>query len=212
MKAESEEIAFNLFREWTRNAASDYPEHDFTITDESVLVTDFLSALNDAMTSLFDDERIEDRAILGYDFGYVIGYIGGGLNRHWNYQYLMKRSDDYRGFMANKAILEYMKFDEIAGIRINSFYEELLKKNKDFQPSDFKIKMKQTTEYGLDQLHEDFNDGKNYVQIYLNHVIDKQIIEMIDKFDGDYLPNLRWFIDSDYVAQSVKAFKKSNHH
>jgi hypothetical protein len=205
MKVQSQIIAFNLFREWTKNAAREYPEHDFSILDETALVDDFLSALNKAIESLVKEEKAENRKVRGYDFGYITGFIRGSLNLQWNTDYLMKQGVDYKEFTANKAILQYLKIDEIAALRINGIYEELLKQNTNVQSLDIKIKIKETKEYGLDELQENLDDkSKNHVQIYLNNMIDKQIVDLLNKYDGDYLPALDQFVNEEYVGESIK--------
>ena len=92
----NEKIAFDLFRIWTKNAIVDYPDNDFTIIDETNLVNDLTNALNSSVRKLVKKEKIENRKILGYDFGFVIGFIQGYLNKHWFNEYIIKRTDLYR--------------------------------------------------------------------------------------------------------------------
>ena len=44
--------AFSFFREWTKAAIKDFPDMDFTIRDESILVTDLSNSIHSALASL----------------------------------------------------------------------------------------------------------------------------------------------------------------
>ncbi|MEA3444794.1 MAG: hypothetical protein U9R19_08740, partial [Bacteroidota bacterium] len=95
MERINNEIAFDLFRKWTKNATLDYPNNDFTIIDETILVNDLKDTLNSSLRCLVEEEKNEKRKILGYDFGFIIGFIQGNLNKHWFNEYIIKRTDLY---------------------------------------------------------------------------------------------------------------------
>ncbi len=74
------QIAYELFRQWTKSASIDYTELDFTIIDEGVLIKDLEESLESGIESLFEKERAEKRLKPGYDYGFIIGYLHGKIN------------------------------------------------------------------------------------------------------------------------------------
>ena len=154
-------IAFNLFREWTKNASTDHPNSDFTIIDETNLINDFRNALQSSIKNLVKEEKADRRKTLGYDFGFIIGFIQGNLNKHWYNEYVLKRTDLYKGFVINKAICEYLKFDNITGIRINALYENLLKEELNLNTFDFSILEKEIKKCEIDYCLKNCNVTQN---------------------------------------------------
>lgn len=49
--------AFDMFRDWTKNAQKHYPDLDFTIIDESVLVQNLLNTIRSAKETLLKEEK-----------------------------------------------------------------------------------------------------------------------------------------------------------
>lgn len=45
-------ISFQMFRDWTANAKEKYPDYDFTIIDETILVTNLTSSIQSAVNTL----------------------------------------------------------------------------------------------------------------------------------------------------------------
>jgi hypothetical protein len=60
-------IAFSLFRQWVANARELYPDLDFTINDEQVLVSDLSITLEHSLEALFEPEHESDRLIPGWE-------------------------------------------------------------------------------------------------------------------------------------------------
>jgi hypothetical protein len=203
-------IAFKLFRSWTINASKDFPDNDFIIIDETYLAKDLEQSIKLAIECLIKEDNAERRGTKGFDYGYILGFIQGNLNAHWNNEYILKRSDDYKGFIVNKAILEYLKIDDIMGIRLNALYERFIKEDLNLQSYDFKINTKEIRKYDLDKFPSGFDKkNKTYVQTYLNNMIKKQIVELIDTFNGLYLPDLEQYIDEEYITELIKIHEET---
>lgn len=85
-------IAFDLFLKWVENARELYPDLDFSINDEQVLVNDLSSTLEDALEALLKPEHESDRLIPGWEYGFLLGFINAKLGGHWVHEYIKKRS------------------------------------------------------------------------------------------------------------------------
>lgn len=201
-----DKTAFDLFRLWTKNAKKDKPTQDFTIIDETSLVQDLKNALNSSIESLWKKERREKRAMSGYDYGFVIGFIQGNLNTHWFNEYITKRTDLYKGFMINKAILSYLEFDNITNIRIHAIYESLLQKDLNLDVFDFSITEKEFEKHEIDEEVLD-NTIQNTVRAYLKNQIKEQVIELFEAKAPDYLNDIDGYFKRDYVKELIKSYE-----
>ena len=81
MEKITKRIAFDLFKIWTKEAIVDYPNNDFTLIDETNLVNDLKDSLSSAVRCLVKEEKAEQRRVLGYDYGFIVGFIQGNLNK-----------------------------------------------------------------------------------------------------------------------------------
>lgn len=206
-------IAFDLFREWTKNASFDYPNNDFTIIDETALVNDLISAVEGATVSLVKEEKAVKRNIFGYDYGFIIGYIQGDLNVHWHNEYIVKASDLYKGFAVNKALFEYLKFDSLTEIRINALYKHFLKDGLNLQSVDFDIPLKEEKKYGIDiiEIERNYNSKDNPILTYLENSIQEQVVQTLDSSSSDYLQNLESFFKRKLIEDLIEEQERNNH-
>lgn len=78
--------------------------------------------------------------MLGYDIGFMLGFIKSNLNGHLVNEYIRKQSQAYKEFTALKAIKNYLEFDELATIRLEKIYEELMKKEANLNNLDLTLK------------------------------------------------------------------------
>ncbi len=204
-----EYIAFNLFREWTKNAKLDFPNNDFTIVDESIIVRDVNDSLSSSLKCLVKEEKIESRKKEGYDFGFIIGFLQGNLNVHWHNEYIVKRTDKYKEFVIIKAILSYLKFDELAGIRINATFESLLKEDLNLYTYDYDISEKKFDKYGIDDIEDEYNFNNNSVITYLENRSKEQIIEIVDIKEPNYLSNIEYIIEKDIINDLITNYESN---
>ena len=99
-------VAFSLFREWTKNATVEYPNLDFTIIDESVLVKDFRECLQNSFVSLFENQKYKTgNYLFQWDYGFILGFVEGNLAKHWYHEYIQKHNES-REFL-NLILLKY---------------------------------------------------------------------------------------------------------
>ena len=208
MKKIVRKIAFELFREWTKKALAKYSHNDFTIIDETCLIEDMEESLNNAISSLLKKERAEERTTPGYDYGFVLGFIQGNLNSYWYNEYIVRRTDVYKGYVINKAFFEYLKFNDIERVRITALYEWLLKKGLNLESIDVGIDKKQFTKYGLDDIEPgDISaDSNNAVLVYLENRINEQIIEIVEMSDSNFLPDLENYFSEAMIMQMIDEY------
>ncbi len=212
MENKTKKIAFDLFRMWIKNAIIDYPSDDFTIIDETNLIDDLKDTLNSAVRSLLKEEKTEKRKITGYDFGFIVGFIQGNLNKHWFNEYIIKRTDLYKGFIINKAIIEYLKFDNLTGIRVNTIYENLLKEELNLNTFDFSISELEIKKYDIDKVKSinDYVNDNNSVITYLDNRIKEQVVEIVEIKEPDYLPKIDHIIKNEYIIELIKNYENKN--
>ena len=72
-------VSFDMFRDWSKVALKKYPNMDFTIIDETVLVNDAKECTANALQSLFSEQYYEKRNDQDWCIGFVEGYIMGGI-------------------------------------------------------------------------------------------------------------------------------------
>jgi hypothetical protein len=208
----TKKIAFDLFRIWTKQAIIDYPNNDFTIIDETNLVYDLKNTLSSAVRCLVKEEKAEQRKILGYDFGFIIGFIQGNLNKHWFNEYIIKRTDLYKGFVINKAIIEYLKFDNLTRIRVKSIYENILEEELNLNIYDFSISENEIQKYEIDKIksNNDYINDSNSVIIYLENRIKEQIVEIVEISEPDYLSKIDYLFTNEYITELIMSYENKN--
>lgn len=118
--------AFGIFRDWTQKIQREYPNLDLTIKDETCLTENLLETIQNAQIALMKDEKAESRKIEGYNIRYMLGFMESNLNTKWYHEYFIKRSNEYKEFIAIKAIKLYFEVDDLVKIKISSIYKQLL--------------------------------------------------------------------------------------
>jgi|GEM_PF-1992838 len=198
-------IAYELFRHWTKKASFDYTELDFTIIDERTLVTDVEEALESALNSLIETKKAEKRALLGYDYGFVLGFMQGKINTHWGFEYITKRSKEFKNFMINKAMLEYLKYDTVTAIKLRAIYERMYRDTLNLESLDYELPKELIEDYGIAQLHDNDFSGEenNPVIILLINQMSEQLFHLLKIKMKNYLPKLDNFFSCDYVKKLI---------
>lgn len=134
-----DKVAYKLFKIWVKNASSKYPDLDFTIKDESVLVIDLNNSIEFALKTLFNEEHKKNREKKGFDIGFVLGFVKSNLNAHWFEVYITRRSEEYKQIIVLNSIKKYLNSNEIAKIHILDFYKELINQNINLKDYDVKV-------------------------------------------------------------------------
>lgn len=166
--------------------------------------------MNSSVKSLIKEERIEQRQMLGYDYGFVVGFIQGNLNAHWFNEYIVKKTDLYKGFMINKAILNYLEFDNLTAVRVNAMYEHLLKKDVNLSDFDFNLSKKEMNQYNLDETEEalEKNHPDHPVITYLENRLKEQLIEVIEMKAPAYLEDIDSFFEQEHIDSFIQSYEK----
>lgn len=206
MENNIQHIAFELFRQWTKNAAFDYPELDFTIIDERTLVIDLEKALEGALNSLIKSEKTKKRSMPGYDYGFVIGFIQGKVNSCWNFEYITKRSKKFKSFFINKALFEYLKIDILTAVKAKALYEKMYENAVNLENLDFKLPQKIITDYNISKLQDEHISGEedNPVMVFLKNQSSEQLIDLVKIEVKDYLPHIGDFFSSAYIKELIQ--------
>ena len=116
------QIAYDLFRYWTTAVRL---SSELTIRTEEALVADLRTMLEKAIVALKNKEASEIKAA-DWNIGFVLGFVDGGLNQSWQHEYVNKNNEPYQAFVALRAVELYLEADELARIKINRPYTELL--------------------------------------------------------------------------------------
>jgi hypothetical protein len=198
-------IAYELFRHWTKQASFDYPDLDFTIIDERTLVKDVEEALESALNSLIKTEKAQKRLMPGYDYSFVLGFIQGKINTHWGFEYITKRSKEFKNLMINKALLEYLEYDTVTAIKLKTIYERMYQDTVNLESLDYELPKEKIADYGIEQLHDNDFSGEehNPLIVFLRNQISEQIFHLLKIKTKDYLPDLDIFFSNDHVIKLI---------
>lgn len=201
LKNKIQNTAFQMFRDWTRNAQEVYTELDFTIIDETILVNDLMNSIQSAVKSLKAEDKNNRREMLGYDIGFVQGFIYSNLNEHWVHEYIRKRSDDYKMLITLKSLQLYLDIDEILLIKIDEIYKQMFIQDVNFDNIYFKPDKKNFIDFNSN-LDIDVNINRdNNISISLQNLIIEKIIKIINKDEGYFLPEVKnYFTEKDITT------------
>ncbi|MEI6435608.1 MAG: hypothetical protein WCP32_12240 [Bacteroidota bacterium] len=177
--------AFNMFRDWTKNVQQKYTELNLKILDETILVNDLIASANAAKKSLLKEESKEKRKQKGFDTGFILGFINSNLNMHWDYEYIIKQSAEYKEFIAIKAIKIYLEFETLTAIRIKNIYTHLLTEDTNLQNIDVAItkeKFKELSFLEPDNFptNEIIVTLDNKIKQYLNTYFKRNVINFME--------------------------------
>jgi hypothetical protein len=126
MEQAFQHIAFQLFRDWTKNAIINFPECNFEIIDETLLVNDLEHCFDSAIEALQNGKYQHKRRQLGYDYGFILGFVQSNLNIQWHHQYIEKQTQAYKKFLVFKAMEQFFRLDTITVERLTKVYHHLL--------------------------------------------------------------------------------------
>lgn len=212
MENKIERIVYELFRQWTKKAALDYPDLDFTIIDEGVLLKNFKESLHQALNSLIKTEKAEKRLMSGYDYGFVVGFIQGNLNTLWFFEYITKRSNVFKSLLINKALWMYLQNETVAAIKIQAIYEKMYEESVNLESLDYDLPKAKITDYNIDKLQAAEFGGyeDNLVMVFLKNKISEQVLSLLKIKAKNYLPDLenylsitlveKWIYDKEVLA------------
>lgn len=200
-------IAFNLFRDWTKNAKEFYPDMDFTIIDETKLVEDLERTILLGISELQKEEKLEKRKQPEFDYGFLTGFVQGTLEISWMYEYINKNTESYRNFMACKSILEYLRFDIDTGNRINKLYKGLIKEDTNLSVIDINIDEKHIEKYGLNKASKEkqYFEKDTPVYTYLENQLSIHIVDLMENENRkmELMPGLESYFEPEFVKEII---------
>ena len=185
-------VAFALFRKWTKNAQESFPDYDFTISNEQVLVNELKTAIAGALKELFKPKNDSKRFHPGWECCFISGFIEGMLGRRWFTEYISKRSKDYKLIMALNAMELFLENDESAKLHTNQIYKELITNNTNLRHTspeipDLKGELKSPS--GSDW--SDALEETDYITRSLESLRIAKIMKFISHKQPDIMPGLR---------------------
>ena len=196
------EKAFNMFRDWVKNASEKYPGYVFNVLDESLLVSDLTNTIKTAINCLKKSENI-NRSIEGYEIGYMLGFIQSNLNVNWGLEYILKQSEIFKNFMALKAISSYLESEPLALIQINEIYKHLVLEDSNIFGPNINIEKQLFGAYKTNLLFK--NETAN-TQIALGNVIKSHLTQFLAEKTGDFLPETENYFTTAEIEKLLTTF------
>mgnify|MGYP003564998878 CR=1 FL=1 len=199
-------IAYSLFKEFLNKAEKHYPDLDFTIKDEKIIVNDLEETIISALKSLYEEKHDIKRLIPLWEVGFILGFIQGNLNSHWFNEYIRKRSEDFKSIVALNAIKRFLDYDEIKLIEIAYLYKELYKSdinllNSDTSIPNFEIDIKNFNYSNTN----DYLDEIDTIKTCVEKIRIKKIFEYAKTDSPMYLPNLDKYFTTEQIQKIIKA-------
>lgn len=201
-----QKVAFQMFRDWTKNAKLKHSKLDFTIIDETILVNDLTNCIISAVKTLKKEEKQEKREIPGYDIGFIWGFIYTNLNGRWFHEYIRKRNDDYKMLMTLKALQLYLDIEDIALIKIDEIYRKMFIEDVNFENIYFKPDKKQFKDFGSDIKINTNSKRENNISISLENLITEKVVKIVSEKDTQFLPETEMYFSEDDVKLLITEF------
>lgn len=179
--------AFTLFRTWVSGAKHNQSIRNIAIADESHLVENLLKAIQNALIALLAENKKDKRKQKGFDIGFVSGFICGQLNTIWYFEYILKQTNEYKQFLAFKALKNYIEFDKLSEIRISAIYKKLLDENYNLLEQNQIIEHQYLKNEELNELDE---IPESEILKAINNQINSFINNYLTKNIPDYLESI----------------------
>lgn len=197
-------IAFELFREWTKNAGEEFPEFDFTIKDESYLVVNCRESIEGSIRSLYKQKKYKNNTYpLGWDIGFIYGFIQGNLDSHWQFEYISKRQEPYKKLIALKAITGYFELMGVELIKIENIYREMLEAESNLLNLDFEVFEKKLK--GKKKLKTKSTENKGQIMAILKNMILAEVLHSGINRKNSFLNDLDEHISKEEVRGLIES-------
>jgi len=163
-----QKVAFDLFRFWTKEM--DINE-SLIIKTEQLLVSDLKDSISKAVVSLYKRKDLHEKP-LGWDIGYIIGFIKGNLGSYWYHEYVIKNGPEFKEYSGLSAVYNYLRFEKLAELNIDKIYEFLL--NQDSNISNMILEVNEI-EISKKNLNVTQNARSGKILTILNNMMVKQL-------------------------------------
>src|SRR3990167_10797116 len=104
------DIASEIYDSWRAHTKPKYPDYSFEASIKT-LETDLKIAFAKSLKCLWEEEKEEERKRLGWSTGFILGCISSTLSTQWSYQYVYKKTDEYKQLLLLKTLTQYLDFD-----------------------------------------------------------------------------------------------------
>jgi len=200
VKDKIQNVSFQMFRDWTAQAKEEYPDYDFTIIDETILVDDLTNSIQSAVNTLKKEPFASERDVDGYDTKFILKFIRSDLNAHWVREYIRKRSNDYKTLLILKSLQLYLEIEDIALIKIDEIYKKMFLYEVNFENIYFKPDKNKFSDFDLNLKIDINTDSKNNISISLDNMIIEKIVKLVKEKNTFFLPETKkYFSESDVM-------------
>jgi hypothetical protein len=200
-------LAFDLFRRWTKNAQEKYPDKDFTIVDERLLLKDVEQQIRESTIALFNDDDLyqtEPTQAVGVSMvNFLRGHIEGCLGRHWFTEYIYKTTDEYKTTMALRSLSIYLDLEDVMRIQLDHIYTKVMKEKVNLSNPNLDIKKYDLK--ALDGKIVEQNDAQSTVQTVIRNLLNDQIKKMFGMKADDMNLHVSDFITAQTAQSHIKA-------
>jgi len=131
--------AFSMFSKWVTGAKIHFPDLNYQIKDANLLKEDLDQAIKKAIVSLINEDKAEKRKQLGYDYGFIVGFIQGNLNAAWHNEYIQKQTNHYKKLVVIRVLETFFTFNEVLKLKLSSAYSAQCKDDLNLEHIDIKI-------------------------------------------------------------------------
>lgn len=139
------------------------------------------------------EKDLDDKPV-GWDIGFIIGFVNGNLSQQWHHEYIVKNEEDYKTFAGLKAVQAYLQIDELAEIKINRLYEELMHSKTNLEHIDLELNQ---SDLDVNNMKIELKPEKGKISTILNNLIMKQIKATVESRVEISLPIGDFFTNSE---------------
>jgi hypothetical protein len=198
-------IAFQLFREFTKNASIHLPECNFEIIDETLLVNDVANCFNEAIENLQTKKEHLQRKQIGYDYGYMLGFVQSSLNVQWHHQYIEKQTQAYKKFLVFKSMEQFFRLDTITVDRLTKLYYHLLYDEINLMNMPEEVHHQQISAPEVAEIN---TPKDNPILQMINNQITDYLNEYLKTEKINFMPNLKDYFTYSNIKEFFKHYQE----
>ncbi len=210
-------VALEFFNEWKLSLDDVYKNFVFEINEKS-LIDDMVRSFSKALSSLFREEKQDNRRRYGFSVGFIQGYVSSNLSVHWSSKYVLPRTEGYKELMLLKTISSYLKVDLLTMHRLEKLYQyyldnTIITKSIDYQNTTdlnvidlqkFKQKSKQKKDY-----QQPTASFQKFTDDYFYELLTKRCNIILDELKFKTYPELDKFFTYEEINNLVNCYAKS---
>ena len=197
-----------IFNAWKDQLKLKYPHFIFK-TDTEKLENDLQEYFCRALESLFKEESRDDRKILGWQEGYVCGFVSSSISVHWCSQYIYTQTNEYKELMFLKSIIIYLDFDHITLQKLAKVYRHLIHEKADVGVPNDMTNLKIVSLEELKSFYEPDESFFSYFKNFLEStIIEKHEIAFQKILANNFYPDLDVFFKHNEITSLIDAYSE----